>query len=50
MSLQAAALKAAVAKEADKVRKKLKVTRTSASESESALKEFSEEEEEDLEN
>merc|ERR1712196_1953 len=49
-SEKAAALKAAVAKEADKVRKKLKVTRTSASESESALKEFSEEEEEDLEN
>jgi len=49
-SQKAAALKAAVAKEADKVRKKLKVTRTSASESESALKEFSEEEEEDLEN
>jgi len=49
-SEKAAALKAAVAKEADKVRKKLKVTRTSASESESALKEFSEEEEDDLEN
>merc|ERR1712196_158177 len=49
-SEKVAALKAAVAKEADKVRKKLKVTRTSASESESALKEFSEEEEEDLEN
>jgi len=49
-SEKAAALKAAVAKEADKVRKKLKVTRTSASESESALKEFSEEEEADLEN
>merc|ERR1712100_164091 len=49
-SEKAAAPKAAVAKEADKVRKKLKVTRTSASESESALKEFSEEEEEDLEN
>merc|ERR1712178_505159 len=47
-SEKAAALKAAVAKEADKVRKKLKVTRTSASESESALKEFSEEEEADL--